>query len=312
MIAENSASSSSYDVRISAAISGRRQRISRHTSMPDPSGSRPSRTATSGRSAGIRRAASWASPDSPTTSMSPSLSSSSRMPRRTISWSSSRKTRIFSAVGLVGHDAHATGTEVRRTGREGPGEWDLGPCRSPCRDAPDHRRAAAGGGLDRARPAQLLRALAHVQQAAVDGPVGRSRDRRRAPSARCRPGLEQDLHVLASACRATLDSASPSTARGAAATAGGDDELLTGPTKRTLGRNFSVRAARSHEVERPSRRTSAESSADAEREDRAPDVLDRLVEVVDGAPRPGRRPRGSLGDPGGVLQARARSRTAAG
>ena len=38
--------------------------------------------------------ASWASPDSPTTSMSPSDSRSSRMPRRAISWSSSRKTRI--------------------------------------------------------------------------------------------------------------------------------------------------------------------------------------------------------------------------
>ena len=42
----------------------------------------------------MRRAASSASPDSPTTSMSGSPSRSSLMPRRTISWSSSRKTRI--------------------------------------------------------------------------------------------------------------------------------------------------------------------------------------------------------------------------
>ena len=55
MIAEKSASSSSYDVRMSALIAGSWERISRHTSMPEPSGSRPSRIATSGRSAGIRR-----------------------------------------------------------------------------------------------------------------------------------------------------------------------------------------------------------------------------------------------------------------
>ena len=98
MIAEKSASSSSYDVRISALIDGSWDRISRHTSMPVPSGSRPSRMATSGRSAGMRRVASWASPDSPTTTMSPSPSSRSLMPRRTTSWSSSRKTLIGSAA----------------------------------------------------------------------------------------------------------------------------------------------------------------------------------------------------------------------
>ena len=62
MIAANSASSSSYDVRISALIVGSCERTSRHTSMPEPSGSRPSRIATSGRSAGIRRVASSAEP----------------------------------------------------------------------------------------------------------------------------------------------------------------------------------------------------------------------------------------------------------
>ena len=54
MIAANSASSSSYDVRISARIDGSTARTARHTSMPEPSGSRASRTATSGRRAGIR------------------------------------------------------------------------------------------------------------------------------------------------------------------------------------------------------------------------------------------------------------------
>ena len=94
MIAANSASSSSYDVRISARTSGSTARTARHTSMPEPSGSRASRMATSGRSAGMRAVASAASPDSPTTSMSPADSSRARSPCRTTSWSSSRKTRI--------------------------------------------------------------------------------------------------------------------------------------------------------------------------------------------------------------------------
>ena len=47
MIAANSASSSSYDVRMSALIDGSTARTARHTSMPEPSGSRASRTATS-------------------------------------------------------------------------------------------------------------------------------------------------------------------------------------------------------------------------------------------------------------------------
>ena len=60
MIAANSASSSSYDVRISARMLGSTERTARHTSIPEPSGSRPSSTATSGRSAGIRAVASTA------------------------------------------------------------------------------------------------------------------------------------------------------------------------------------------------------------------------------------------------------------
>ena len=45
MIDENSASSSSYEVRISARTSGSTARTARHTSMPDPSGRRASSTA---------------------------------------------------------------------------------------------------------------------------------------------------------------------------------------------------------------------------------------------------------------------------
>ena len=43
----------------------------------------------------MRRIASCARPDSPTTSMSPSCFKQVLSPRRTTSWSSSRKTRIF-------------------------------------------------------------------------------------------------------------------------------------------------------------------------------------------------------------------------
>ena len=85
MIASNSASSSPNEVSIRHAISGNCDRISRHTETPSPSGSRTSRIATSGRSAGIRASADWAVPASPITVMSDSASSRSRTPRRTIS-----------------------------------------------------------------------------------------------------------------------------------------------------------------------------------------------------------------------------------
>src|SRR3546814_4664338 len=76
------------------AISGCLERISRHTSTPSPSGRRTSSTATFGVVAGMRPYASSAVPASPTTTMSPSASRSSRRPRRTTSWSSSRNTRV--------------------------------------------------------------------------------------------------------------------------------------------------------------------------------------------------------------------------
>ena len=49
----------------------------------------------------IRRIASWASPDSPTTTMSPSASSRSLRPRRTTSWSSRRNTRMGPSSGVT-------------------------------------------------------------------------------------------------------------------------------------------------------------------------------------------------------------------
>ena len=46
MMAANSASSSSYDVRTSTSMRRSTDRTWRHTSMPEPSGSRPSTMAT--------------------------------------------------------------------------------------------------------------------------------------------------------------------------------------------------------------------------------------------------------------------------
>jgi hypothetical protein len=67
--------------------------------------------ATSGRRAGMRAMA-WATvPASPTTSRSSSVSSSWAIPRRTISWSSSRKTEIVTV----------------RASRQGPVETDATP-----------------------------------------------------------------------------------------------------------------------------------------------------------------------------------------
>ena len=58
MIALNTASSSANEVSIRHATSGCFERISRQTSTPSPSGSRTSRTATSGVAAGMRSYAS--------------------------------------------------------------------------------------------------------------------------------------------------------------------------------------------------------------------------------------------------------------
>src|SRR3954453_3588412 len=120
MMEANRASSSSNEVRISALMVGSTDRRSRQTSTPLPSGSRPSRTATSGRRAGMRCPASTADPDSPTTSMSSSASSRSRSPRRTTSWSSSRYTRIMLCFYLIaGRYGGPEGPESDRPLRSG-------------------------------------------------------------------------------------------------------------------------------------------------------------------------------------------------
>ena len=85
MIAAKSASSSAYEVSITQATSGWRDRISRQTSTPLPSGRRTSSTATSGWTAGILASASAAVPASPTTSTPSSISRSERRPARTTS-----------------------------------------------------------------------------------------------------------------------------------------------------------------------------------------------------------------------------------
>ncbi len=79
MIESNSASSSANDVSIRHCTSGWRERISRHTSTPSPSGSRTSSTATSARADGRRDRASSAVPASPTTTISPPLSASMQL-----------------------------------------------------------------------------------------------------------------------------------------------------------------------------------------------------------------------------------------
>ena len=68
--------------------------------MPLPSGSRTSSTATSGCSAGIRAIASATEPASPMISRSGSEASRSHRPRRTTSWSSTRKTLTIASPFL--------------------------------------------------------------------------------------------------------------------------------------------------------------------------------------------------------------------
>ncbi len=85
MIADSSASSSANDVSMSTFTSGKRSRISRHASTPDPSGSRTSITTTSGSSKPTRRTASAADDASPTTVRSSWESTRALRPCRTTS-----------------------------------------------------------------------------------------------------------------------------------------------------------------------------------------------------------------------------------
>ena len=93
------------------------------------------------------------------------------------------------------------------------------------------------------------------------------------------PAVSSTETALASAWRATLDNASPRTATTSGATAA-SILVRIGPSKLSVGRNFRVVAARST-MRVTSAWMSLDSSSGTESEDRAPDVADRRVEVVD-------------------------------
>ena len=83
--------SSGYEVSMITRVSGRSALICRHASMPLPPGSRMSRTTTSGASCLAWLMASATVLASPTTSISGWRSMRARTPRRTTSWSSTRR-----------------------------------------------------------------------------------------------------------------------------------------------------------------------------------------------------------------------------
>jgi hypothetical protein len=91
--APTSSPSSSPSVMTTQRILGSTAATARHTSIPVPSGTRSSSTASAGATAGIRRAASRADPDSPTTRI-PAVRSRERRPTRTSSWSSRTNTPL--------------------------------------------------------------------------------------------------------------------------------------------------------------------------------------------------------------------------
>src|SRR5579863_6299587 len=158
MIASNSASSSPNEVSMRQQTSGILDRISRHTLTPSPSGRRTSSTATSGCSAGMRARADSAVPASPATVMSPSASSRSRTPLRTISWSSRRNTLIMSA-------------SVRALWRAGQGPWSrTGGHRSPRGSCGGGTRAGGATGADVGE--LLLHPAMHVVAADAAGHGG--------------------------------------------------------------------------------------------------------------------------------------------
>ena len=98
MIAAKSASSSSYDVRISALMLESTDADRAADLDARPVGEPAVEHRHVGASAGMRAVASTAEADSPTTSMSSLRSSRKRSPSRTTSWSSSRYTRMGSEV----------------------------------------------------------------------------------------------------------------------------------------------------------------------------------------------------------------------
>ena len=100
------ASSSSNEVRTTQRRAGCSPRRRRTRSMPVPSGSLRSTTATSGRTAAALRTASRTDPASATTVSVGSASTTSTTPRRTISWSSTTRTLICASATGTGYRAN--------------------------------------------------------------------------------------------------------------------------------------------------------------------------------------------------------------
>jgi hypothetical protein len=115
MIEANRASSSWNEVSMRTWVWGRPDRISRVASMPLSSARRTSITTTSGRARSACSTAPCASSASPTTRMSSTASSIERTPPRTISWSSTNRTRMG---GLIA--SPPPGGPVRGKGRRSP------------------------------------------------------------------------------------------------------------------------------------------------------------------------------------------------
>src|SRR5918994_3324174 len=98
MMEANKASSSAKLVSIRTVVWGRAARMSRVASMPEPSWRRTSMTITSGRAWAATATASRAEPASAQTTTSVVSASSSLMPSRTTSWSSTSITRSGGAL----------------------------------------------------------------------------------------------------------------------------------------------------------------------------------------------------------------------
>ena len=184
-------------------MDGSRDRIERQTSMPLPSGSRASSTATCGRSAGMIRSASLAEPLSPTTTRSSSDSNRSRRPWRTISWSSSRKIRVRGSCSdgcsrddpaghVLGGDREEQGAGTGRPGerllvRRRPGSSSG---LRPAWTMPAHQHAPAGAG--HVELVHLERNPADVRGARPGPRTERSGRRSSRPSARRSPAGSED------------------------------------------------------------------------------------------------------------------------
>ena len=227
--------------------------MSRQTSMPLPSGRRASSTATSGWAASTRGSACSTEPASPTISKPGTVPSSSAIPRRTTSWSSSRKMRT------------GVSASVMRT--------------VPSRSVRCHRRRpVTGRGSRRAVRARARRFAVPLLRVAPATPT---------PSSETVTTISPPLATrsteacVAWACLATLVSASRTTAQMSSARSGSATRS-TAPEKETCGgkpragvRSLAISSTRSRtppvvRVERS-----------AQGEDARPDPPDGPVDVLD-------------------------------